>query len=152
MKSKYYCVSLLVALPISALMIGCERNNDTSSSMGGTNTSSTLQNDNTNAGIRRDADNTGLNERDRDTNNLTPGDQGNSPADLELTRKIRNALVMDSNYSTTAKNVKIITVDGKVTLRGPVNSDSEKSGVESLAKNIAGDGNVDNQLEVKSNP
>ncbi len=100
----------------------------------------------------RDVDNSGVNARDRDTNNLTPGDQGNTAADTELTRKIRHDVVMDSNYSMTAKNIKIITVNGKVTLRGPVNSDAEKSGIEALARNVAGEGNVDNQLEVKSNP
>ena len=149
MKLKHYSFALLLALPFSTLMTGCDRNNDASVSMA--NTNATMRADSTN-GVGRDADNSGINERDRNTNNLTPGDQGNSPADVELTRKIRNALVMDSTYSTTAKNIKIITVDGKVTLRGPVNSDSEKSGLESLAKNIAGDGNVDDQLEVKLNP
>ena len=102
--------------------------------------------------VVRDVDNSGINQRDRDTNNLTPGDQGSTQADIDLTQKIRKALVMDTAYSMTAKNIKIITVNGHVTLRGPVNSDSEKSGIESLAKNIAGDGNVDDQLEVKSNP
>jgi osmotically-inducible protein OsmY len=49
----------------------------------------------------------------------------------------------------TAKN---ITVEGKVTLRGPVNNDAEKTGIEAIAKNVAGDGNVADQLEVKANP
>jgi hyperosmotically inducible periplasmic protein len=100
----------------------------------------------------RDVDNSGINQRDRDTNNLTPGDQGNTQSDIDLTQRIRKTLVMDTTYSMTAKNIKIIAVNGRVTLRGPVNSDSEKSGIEALAKNIAGDGNVDDQLEVKSNP
>jgi len=69
-----------------------------------------------------------------------------------LTQRIRQSLVADTNYSMTAENIKIITVNGKVTLRGPVNSDAEKSGAEALAKSIAGDGNVDDQLEIKSNP
>ncbi len=123
-------------------MTGCEPSNHEVSSSNGTETTTT----------NRDADNSGINTRDRDTNNLTPGDQGNTAADIQLTQNIRKALMGDSNYSMTAKNIKIITVDGKVTLRGPVNSDGEKSGIEALAKNIAGDGNVDNQLEVKSNP
>ena len=99
-----------------------------------------------------DVNNSGRNEQDRAGATLTPGDQGNSPADLDLTQKIRKALVSDTHYSLTAKNVKIITVDGLVTLRGPVNSDVEKSGVVSLAQSIAGDANVNDQLEVKSNP
>jgi hypothetical protein len=99
-----------------------------------------------------DADNTAKNDRDSAGNTLTSGDQGNAPADRELTRKIRQSLVADTNYSTMAKNIKIITVNGRVTLRGPVNSESEKSGLAALARSIAGDGNVDDQLEVKSNP
>jgi len=98
----------------------------------------------------RNMDNSGLNTRDRDTNNLTPGDQGNSADDIDLTQRIRKGL-MDSTYSVNAKNIKIITVNGQVTLRGPVDSDSEKTGIESLAKGIAGDSKVNNQLEVKSN-
>jgi osmotically-inducible protein OsmY len=100
-----------------------------------------------------DADNTARNKRDRDDATLTPGDQGTSPADRELTQKIRKALVIDSSgYSATAKNIKIITVDGKVTLRGPVKTDAEKAGIVTIAKSLAGDGNVDDQLEVKMNP
>lgn len=50
----------------------------------------------------------------------------------------------------TAKNVKIITADGKVTLHGPVNSAEEKMKIEKLAKTVAGDAKVDNQLEIKA--
>ncbi len=97
------------------------------------------------------ADNTALNARDRDDNTLTSGDQGTTDADRETTRKIRRALVSDTKYSATAKNVKIITVNGKVTLRGPVDNDTEKSGIDSIAKEAAGADNVDNQLEIKTN-
>jgi hyperosmotically inducible periplasmic protein len=147
MKIKYLFATML-ALPFFAA-VGCDKTNqDSSSTISTTNATASWD---TNS-VRHDVDNSGINQRDRDTNNLTPGDQGNTQSDIDLTQKIRKALVMDSTYSMTAKNIKIITVDGKVTLRGPVNSDSEKSGIESLAKNIAGDGNVDDQLEIKSNP
>ncbi len=163
MKSKYCSLALLIALPLSGLLTGCEKPNQNNVSNTSDTGTARMQNDGsmsyTNGNrpdgmdsTNHDADNSGLNVRDRNTNNLTPGDQGNTAADTETTQKIRKALVMDSNYSMTAKNIKIITVDGKVTLRGPVNSDTEKSGIEALAKNIAGEGNVDNQLEVKSNP
>ncbi|MEY2411208.1 MAG: hyperosmotically inducible periplasmic protein [Verrucomicrobiota bacterium] len=100
-----------------------------------------------------DADNTATNVRDRGNATLTPEDQGGSPADREVTQKIRKALVIDSSgYSTTAKNIKIITVNGKVTLRGPVKTDAEKTGIVAIAKGIAGDANVDDQLDVKANP
>jgi osmotically-inducible protein OsmY len=93
-------------------------------------------------------DNTGRNVRDRDGNTLTPGDQSESKADLDLTQRIRQAIVADDSLSTTAHNVKIITTDGVVTLRGPVNSDQEKTKITAAAKNIAGVKQVENQLEV----
>jgi hyperosmotically inducible protein len=97
------------------------------------------------------ADNTGNNAADRNTTNLTALDQGNSPADRATSASIRKLVVSGTNnFSVTARNIKIITVDGKVTLRGPVNTDAEKTGVEALAKQVAGDGNVDDQLTVKN--
>jgi len=57
--------------------------------------------------------------------------------------------VADKSLSTTAKNVKIITVNGVVTLRGPVNSPQEKETIEATAQHIAGTNTVDNQLEIK---
>ena len=100
-----------------------------------------------------DTDNSRKNIRDREDATLTPGDQGTTSADREVTQKIRKALVIDaSGYSTTAKNIKIITVNGKTTLRGPVNTEAEKTGIVALAKTVAGDGKVEDQLEVKTNP
>lgn len=97
-------------------------------------------------------DNTKQNAADRNNASLTPVDQGNSPTDRETSAKIRQLVVSgNNNFSTSAKNVKIITVNGKVTLRGPVNTDAEKSSIDALAKQVAGDGNVDDQLEVKAN-
>jgi osmotically-inducible protein OsmY len=46
-------------------------------------------------------------------------------------------------------NVKILTIDGRVTLRGPVYTAEEKRLIGEIAEWIAGSGNVDNQLEVK---
>lgn len=97
-----------------------------------------------------DADNTAKNERDRTGESKTSGDQSNSPEDLKITQAIRQAVVKDDALSMTAKNVKIITADGKVTLRGPVNSAEEKSKIEELAKSAAGEATVENHLEVKA--
>ena len=94
-------------------------------------------------------DNTGRNIRDRGSATLTPGDQSESKADRTMTQKIRKAVVADKSLSTTAKNVKIITINGVVTLRGPVNSPQEKGSIEAKAQHIAGTNNVDNQLEIK---
>ena len=58
---------------------------------------------------------------------MTPTSQSESKQDLELAAAIRQAIVKDQRLSTTAKNIKVITDKGKVTLRGPVRSDGEKS-------------------------
>jgi len=94
-------------------------------------------------------DNTARNVRDRNNATLTPLDQGNSPADLTTTAQIRQEIIADESMSTNAKNVKIITIDGHVTLRGPVSSDAERRLIGEIADRIAQAGNVDNQLEVQ---
>jgi hyperosmotically inducible protein len=94
-------------------------------------------------------DNTGRNVRDRGGATLTPGDQSENEADRTLTQQIRRAVVTDDSLSTTAKNIKIITVDGVVTLRGPVQNPREKEIIEAKAQQIAGADKIDNQLEVK---
>ncbi len=94
------------------------------------------------------ADNTVENKRDRDDATLTPGDQGHSKADRQITAKIRRAITKDKQLSTTAKNIKIITVDGKVTLRGAVKTAEERSTIDSIVQQ-AGPSSLDNQLEVE---
>ena len=94
-------------------------------------------------------DNTAQNERDRSGETKTSGDQSNSPEDVKVTADIRRAIVKDSSLSVTAQNIKIITVSGQVTLLGPVNTAEEKSKIAQLAKSVAGNARVDNQLEVK---
>jgi sporulation protein YlmC with PRC-barrel domain len=93
-------------------------------------------------------DNTAQNIRDRDTNSVTPLDQGNNQADINITAQIRKDIIATQGMSMNAKNVKIITTNGHVTLRGPVNSEDEKSQIGDIANQIAHVGNVDNQLEV----
>jgi hyperosmotically inducible protein len=93
-------------------------------------------------------DNTGRNLRDRSGATLTPGDQSESEADRTLTQRIRQAVMADDSLSTTAHNIKIITVNGVVTLRGPVNSAQEKATIDAKAQQIAGATKVDNQLEI----
>jgi hyperosmotically inducible periplasmic protein len=94
-------------------------------------------------------DNTATNERDRSGKTQTSGDQSNSPADLKTTQAIRQALMKDGELSTTAKNIKVITANGQVTLRGPVKTAQEKARIDQLAKSAAGGAQVDNQLDVK---
>jgi osmotically-inducible protein OsmY len=96
----------------------------------------------------RAADNTGRNERDREGSTATSGDQGGTEADRSITQKVRQAVVDDEQLSATAKNVKIITKEGVVTLRGPVKSSQEKSQIASAAQRVDGVKRIDNQLEV----
>jgi hyperosmotically inducible protein len=96
----------------------------------------------------KEADDTGRNVRDRDDQSLTATDQSNDPADIKMTADIRKMVVNDGSLSMTAKNVKIITIDGKVTLRGPVQTPQEKATIESHAKQ-AGAKSITNELEVK---
>ena len=94
-------------------------------------------------------DNTARNVRDRNNSTLTPLDQGNSKTDLATTAQIRKEIIAGKNMSMNAKNVKIITKDGQVTLRGPVNTAEEKRLIGEIADRVAHSENVDNQLEVK---
>src|SRR5690349_4649405 len=73
------------------------------------------------------SDNTRKNERDRSGKTQTSGDQSNSSQDTQITAAVRRAVVKDNSLSATAKNVKIITANGTVTLRGPVKNDAEKT-------------------------
>src|SRR6476646_12260919 len=87
-------------------------------------------------------DNTEVNVRDRTDAVKTPIDQNENQTDIDITANIRKRVV-DTKMSVNAQNVKIITQDGKVTLRGPVKSDDEKMQIEKLAHEIAGPNNVD---------
>jgi hyperosmotically inducible protein len=94
-------------------------------------------------------DNTKVNQRDRNKTEPTADQQKENEPDREIARKIRRSIVQDKTLSTYAHNVKIITQDGMVTLKGPVRSDEEKTVVEAKAAEIAGADKVTSQLEVK---
>ena len=94
-------------------------------------------------------DNTTVNHRDRSENAVTADQQKNNKSDLKITQMIRKDIMADKNLSTYAHNVKIIAVDGKVTLRGPVRSEDEKSKIAVSATRVAGNDNVVNDLEIK---
>jgi osmotically-inducible protein OsmY len=100
----------------------------------------------------KDADNTAKNVRDRDERTATPMDQGGSEGDRTITAEIRKQIVDSDALSMNAKNVKIITQDGVVTLRGPVKTAQEKTTVASIARKATGVKRVDDQLEVERNP
>lgn len=94
-------------------------------------------------------DNTGVNARDADGSSLTVFDQSETEADRQITAKVREMIVADDSLSTNAQNIKIITVAGVVTLRGPVETPAEKTTIESKAKSVAGVTRVNNQLDTK---
>ncbi len=96
------------------------------------------------------ADNSAQNQRDRSGETKTSGDQSNSSSDVDITAAIRRAVMHDKSLSMTAKNVKIITAGGMVTLRGPVNTAAEKTTIARLAGEAAPQSRIDDQLEVKA--
>jgi len=87
-------------------------------------------------------------KNNRDKTSPTADQQKMSPADRELTKKIRASIASDKSLSTYAHNIKIISQDGKITLRGPVRSEDEKAAIESKATAIAGPNTVTNMLDV----
>jgi osmotically-inducible protein OsmY len=102
-----------------------------------------------NDNAEHEADNTGRNARDDEPGKLTALDQSNSGSDIDITQAIRKKVVADEDLSFNAKNVKIITLGGKVTLRGPVASREESAAIEQSARAVPGVVQVDNQIEVK---
>jgi hypothetical protein len=156
-------IKYLLSLAALSLLLGCNRsetatgsaNDNQSTSSGSSSASATSRdsetpkpaNDTSAASVQ--PDNTGKNVRDRSAGSLTPGDQGGSESDREISRRIRQALTSNDQLSTDAKNIKVITLDGKVTLRGPVNSPEEQKTIDSIVKDNGGTA-VDDQLEVKA--
>ena len=91
------------------------------------------------------ADNSKSNQ---DRSSPTADQQNTNASDQAITRGIRKSIMSDKSLSTYAHNVKIITRNGKVTLRGPVRSDEEKANIESKAAVVAGQENVTSQIKV----
>ena len=130
---------------IMAVLVGCNRRSENTGASSGDQAIQSGQS----AGSSSAPDNTGRNVRDRSDSTLTPGDQGTTDADREITRRIRRALSSNDQLSAEAKNIKIITRDGKVTLRGPVKNRQELETIQSLVQQ-AGVNSLDSQLEVEA--
>ena len=96
------------------------------------------------------ADNTKTNERDRSANEPTADQQRENRSDRDITQQIRQSIMKDKSLSTEAHNVKIITQNGQVTLKGPVRSEDEKKAVEAKAAEVAGENKVTSELNIKS--
>ncbi len=99
----------------------------------------------------QDADNTGRNVRDRSDAAPTPMDQGGSESDRTMTQQIRKSVMEKDGLFMNAQNVKIITTDGVVTLRGPVKSGEEKAAIQAMAEKTPGVKRVDNRIEIEKN-
>ena len=120
---------MIASLGAAVLVAGCERTTESRTAA---------------------ADNTARNVRDQNSKLPTPVDQGESEADRAITQQVRQEVVKNDTLSTNAHNVKIITQNGVVTLRGPVNSAAEKTTVVAAARRAQGVKGVDDQLEVKA--
>jgi hyperosmotically inducible protein len=94
-------------------------------------------------------DNTKVNTRDRDSSQPTADKAKNNLSDRQIMQNIRKSVMADKSLSTYGHNAKIIADHGRVTLKGPVHTDEESRNIEAKAKEVAGEGNVDNQLSVK---
>jgi len=94
-------------------------------------------------------DNTKMNAQDRDKASPTADQQKDNRSDREITQQIRQSLVKDKSLSTYGHNVKIITQNGQVTLKGPVRSDDEKKAIEAKATEVAGENKVSSELNIK---
>ena len=93
-------------------------------------------------------DNSAVNQRDRRHQTLTPFDQSTQPKDVQMTRDIRRSLVKDDTLSTDARNIKIITANGAVTLRGPVETAQEKAAIVAKVAQVTGNYRIDDEIEV----
>jgi hyperosmotically inducible protein len=136
-------LSLLLS---GALLLGCNQQSsrtvpDPTATSNSTQVSKPVAND-----AQAAPDNTANNMRDRSSAAKTPIDQNENQRDVSITADIRSKIIA-ANLSINAKNVKIITQNGRVTLRGPVESAAEKEQIEKMARSVAGD-NFESFLEV----
>ena len=97
---------------------------------------------------RYPTDATRQHQNNQNQTNPSADQQKMNPADRAITQKIRKAIHDDTSLSTYAHNIKIITQDGKVTLRGPVRSEDEKNNLQAKAVAVAGEENVTNRTEI----
>jgi hyperosmotically inducible periplasmic protein len=94
-------------------------------------------------------DNTKVNQGDQNKSNATADRQLENKSDREVAQQIRQAVMNDKSLSTYGHNVKIISQNGVVTLKGPVRTDDERRAIEKIAAAIVGQEKVTSQLEVK---
>lgn len=116
---------MLIAISCGLLLGGCDTPNGTA-----------------------ERDNTAVNERDAGGHTVTPLDQSNSQVAIDQVAEIRSQVLEIKDLSVNGRNVKIVTDGDRVVLRGPVASAAERDAIVAVAKKIAGDGKVTDELEV----
>jgi osmotically-inducible protein OsmY len=137
--------ALLITALTAATSIGC---NEASRPVTNSTATSATNATPTASDTTTKRDNTEVNVRDRSDVAKTPIDQNENKTDINITANIRKRVV-DTKMSVNAQNVKIITQDGNVTLRGPVKTEDEKMQIDKIAHEVAGPATVTNQLEVQ---
>lgn len=95
-------------------------------------------------------DNTEVNRADKAASEPTADQAKDNTNDREIMKEIRKSIVSDKSLSTYAHNVKVISQDGKVTLKGPVRSAEERTAIEEKAASVAGPEHVTNEITVKA--
>ena len=95
------------------------------------------------------SDNTKINQRDRSASEPTADQQKENSSDRDITQQIRRSIMKDKSLSRYAHNIKIVTQNGQVTLKGPVQSENEKQAIETKAAEVAGQDKVTSELNIK---
>lgn len=93
-------------------------------------------------------DNTKQNSMDAMNKTASADTQMNDKTDLALTKKIRTSVMADKSLSTYAHNIKIVAVNGNVTLNGVVHTQQEKDSIEAKAQGAVSNGRVVNNLKI----
>jgi len=94
-------------------------------------------------------DNTAQNKSDKNSDRMTAEKTSNSKGDVNITRELRKSIMATKGLSVDAQNVKIITKNGVVTLRGPVETESEKATIDGLVKGCPSVQSCNDELRVK---
>jgi len=95
------------------------------------------------------SDNTRINQRDRSASEPTADQQKENRSDRDITQQIRQSIMKDKSLTSYAHNIKIVTQNGQVTLKGPVRSEDEKQAIETKAAEVAGQDKITSELNIK---
>lgn len=94
------------------------------------------------------ADNSRSNKVDPSNRTATADAQKNDKSDVQITQQIRKGVIADTKLSTYGHNVKIVSVNGTVTLNGVVHTAGEKDGIGQIAAHVVGDDHIVNNIKI----